>query len=175
MKITIAQKEQIIALFNTPSSQLSTEVMMQQLETEMGIIVPKDLWSQFFDAGFGLNLRNRPRKNVKVEKEVKPKREVQKLFTFEFESKSGESLELTLARGKKSAEAEIKGEEAQESPNKTYGPESTTEINTLSTTSVVDVNVEESKAEILSPVQEVQQFGVELDSSFENLIENGNQ
>jgi hypothetical protein len=164
MKITLAQKEQIVTLFNTPSSQLSTESMMGQIETDMGITVPRDLWSEFFESGFGLTLRNRPRKNVPVAKEIKPKKEVKKVFTFEFEAADGKVEEVTLVRGKKSEDVE----EPQESetlpaePSQGLRPE------------VEDIAVE-NVVEDTAQVEEIQEFGNELNSSFQNLIADDNQ
>jgi hypothetical protein len=167
MKITLEQKEQIIALFNTPSSQLSTEKMMEQIETEMGITVPKDLWSEFFESGFALTLRNRPRKNVPVVKEVKPKKEVKKVFTFEFEAADGQVEEVTLVRGKKTENSED-AHDAQELEN---GASPVGTLRMLPGPTEAETNVQDDVAENTSSVEEIQQFGDALNSSFETLVD----
>lgn len=81
IKITEQQKQRLLELYNTPTSELKSRDIPAIIEQEMGFKVPYTLLNDFYQRGFGLDISNRKRKTEVV--------------TFEFEN--GKSFQLNNA------------------------------------------------------------------------------
>ncbi len=87
------QIDRIKWLFNTPTTELSTEEMFEQMNKEFGFNIPAQAWSMYL-AHIGLNLQSRPRKVRPTETE-KIKKEA-KQTVFEFTNPDGTKVVVNL-------------------------------------------------------------------------------
>ena len=82
INLTDAQVERIKFLFYTPTAELPTEKLVEQLNTELAISLPEGAYALLFQAILEKKIIERPRKVRPVEKEEVVKAEKVTEFTF---------------------------------------------------------------------------------------------
>ena len=82
INLTDAQVERIKFLFYTPKTELPTEKLVEQLNTELKISLPEGAYALLFQAILEKKIIERPRKVRPVEKEEVVKAEKVTEFTF---------------------------------------------------------------------------------------------
>ena len=88
INLTDAQVERIKFLFYTPTAELPTEKLVEQLNTELEISLPEGAYALLFQAILEKKIIERPRKVRPVEKEEVVKAEKVTEFTFAIAGKT---------------------------------------------------------------------------------------